>query len=224
MKYLFFILLLIANISYSQPTLGVFKDVNSFQSAYLMGDPFDAVVYLQNTGDRTFTGDVDVEIRVSYPNSVSFSKQLWIISFNNLTLQPKEYVPVNLNVFTISDIIFQEGDDIVIIWPKVAPNTNIQISDTVYQTINVTVQADYTLLKRNENNYIKAYPNPTKGIINLTNVKEIKTIKLYSSEGKLLKTIEPQKEINISDFQEGIYYLLIITNEDKKHAIVLTKE
>ena len=55
---------------------------------------------------------------------------------------------------------------------------------------------------------ILCYPNPSSGIINITGLSQASEVKLYSSQGKLLKSLnQVESTIDISDLPAGIYIL-----------------
>ncbi|MGU3377242.1 T9SS type A sorting domain-containing protein [Chryseobacterium sp. M5A1_1a] len=61
------------------------------------------------------------------------------------------------------------------------------------------------------------YPNPTSGPLSLTTEKGTEA-KIYSQDGKLLKSIQTQKGINkidVSEFPKGIYYIKTPTESTK---------
>lgn len=59
---------------------------------------------------------------------------------------------------------------------------------------------------------IKLYPNPTTGIIYI-NAENITNIAIYSIDGKLIQTIGNSSEIDLSQFQNGVYLISIETVE-----------
>lgn len=69
-------------------------------------------------------------------------------------------------------------------------------------------------------NYIEMYPNPTKDYVNICgNSNEIFDIFLYDNLGQLIlnKKINGNDQINIKDFNAGLYYLKIL---DKEQPII----
>lgn len=59
---------------------------------------------------------------------------------------------------------------------------------------------------------ITIYPNPATEFINITGLENIKSVKIISSEGKLVSTSLNTKNINISKLPSGIYFVEIETN------------
>jgi hypothetical protein len=53
------------------------------------------------------------------------------------------------------------------------------------------------------------YPNPSKSIISIKSELDIKDIKLYATDGKLVETFINSKVVNIEKLNQGIYFLEI---------------
>ena len=56
------------------------------------------------------------------------------------------------------------------------------------------------------------YPNPTNGILKIESTQEINKLELYSLEGRMIKSVT-SSTIDISDLSNGIYELLVKTQE-----------
>lgn len=82
-------------------------------------------------------------------------------------------------------------------------------------TSNSTMVGDVqtTFLAVNEFNQsnITIYPNPATEFINITGLENIKSVKIISSDGKLVSTSLNTKSINISKIPLGIYFVEIET-------------
>ena len=63
---------------------------------------------------------------------------------------------------------------------------------------------------------MQIFPNPTKNIINIKNITEIKKIKIFDYLGKeVLTQTENNNEINVENLSKGIY-LIEINSENQK--------
>jgi hypothetical protein len=61
---------------------------------------------------------------------------------------------------------------------------------------------------------IMLYPNPTAGIINISNMPdEVSTIELIDSFGKILRAYSPVDQIPVAELSPGVYYLRFINDE-----------
>ena len=86
---------------------------------------------------------------------------------------------------------------------NIAQTTYAVLSNTVYQLDNT----------------ISVSPNPTNGNININSRFTIKSIELFDVQGRILETSlekSASTKINISDKQNGIYFLKINTEKGSK--------
>lgn len=58
-------------------------------------------------------------------------------------------------------------------------------------------------------NEITIYPNPTNGLVNIQSGKEIKSVQLVSTEGKVVRKNLNSTQINLNGLPNGIYFLKI---------------
>ncbi len=65
-------------------------------------------------------------------------------------------------------------------------------------------------------NLVAIYPNPTRGIINITGENEVSDVKIYNADGILLR-YEKLPVINISNYSNGLYFIEIA---GKKYKII----
>lgn len=74
---------------------------------------------------------------------------------------------------------------------------------------------------------VNIYPNPTSGLITLNSFSSNLLIKVYDAKGSLLLTESTSSistEINLNEFENGIYYIHISTNESSfVQKIILNK-
>jgi hypothetical protein len=73
-----------------------------------------------------------------------------------------------------------------------------------------------------EKNQFTIYPNPTEGIITLVSKSPISTITLFNSLGQEIGKFYNTNEINISNLDNGIYFLKIIDSDrnSELHKII----
>ncbi len=67
----------------------------------------------------------------------------------------------------------------------------------------------------NNDRSVKIFPNPAEDVLNIRTVDAMQSIRVMSSTGQVLRTISldaEQEELDISDLQPGLYYLLIEVN------------
>ena len=72
---------------------------------------------------------------------------------------------------------------------------------------------------------VKVYPNPFSDIINISELKDIKSIKVTDVAGRTLKTIEnPTKEINLSSLNSGMYLITMYFKDGSQNTVKAIKK
>ena len=62
------------------------------------------------------------------------------------------------------------------------------------------------------NKFIKIYPNPNNGVVNISSDKQINSVKIYNMIGNLVfeeKSCKSNSLINIQDFINGVYFVVV---------------
>jgi hypothetical protein len=110
-------------------------------------------------------------------------------------------------------------DEIRILWPSgiidVIENPNIN------QAIVVVEGSSPLSLVDIDGEKINVYPNPTSGILNISNLDliKVKNITIYNQLGQiLLENKNSINQIDVSNLSEGLYILTIETNDNKKYS------
>lgn len=92
---------------------------------------------------------------------------------------------------------------------------------------SVRSNIDYSMLSNVEtetNSKIRVYPNPTKDKIFIKNAENITGIKIYNSEGKLVKESKTTSDVmNVSSLPKALY-IMEITTSDKSYKTKFIKE
>lgn len=120
---------------------------------------------------------------------------------------------VNMQVIANNNIILEciqiDADimgDIPLTWEKDdMANYSIDCESTL-------AVADFSL-----KNSIRIYPNPASTVITIdvNNDIDIKDIKMYNIEGRLINTFNDSNQINMASLKNGLYLLEIISNKGK---------
>ena len=72
---------------------------------------------------------------------------------------------------------------------------------------------------------VKIYPNPFTDIINISEFKDIKTVKVTDVAGRTLKTIEnPTKEINLGSLNSGLYLITMYFKDGSQNTVKTIKK
>lgn len=96
----------------------------------------------------------------------------------------------------------------------------LSIDDVVItQSANLNVQEQI----KTENTII-IYPNPFTNGINLSNGEKIKSLFIYDSLGKLIKTIhQPSKQISLEYLSAGTYFVVAKMNNETEQKVKIIK-
>lgn len=75
------------------------------------------------------------------------------------------------------------------------------------------------------NKGVKIYPNPFTDIINISEFKDIKAVKVTDVAGRTLKTIEnPTKEINLNSLNSGLYLITLYFKDGSQNTVKAIKK
>ena len=98
-------------------------------------------------------------------------------------------------------------------------------TDRGYATLTMTATTLGTNEVAAERNQLNLYPNPAKEKVSLKNADKVKSVDIYESTGRKVKTANIEGEnINISDLKSGIYYFEITLKDGNKSYEKLIKE
>ena len=97
------------------------------------------------------------------------------------------------------DNLYSEGSDAVWI-------------DNVKLPINGTVTSIEDIIENKDN--IIVYPNPAKDFITVSNIEKSSTIKIFDAVGRIYYSNNLINNINVSSFPNGVYYMLIKSNNN----------
>lgn len=71
---------------------------------------------------------------------------------------------------------------------------------------------------------IELFPNPTVDYINIAGVANITTYKIVNVQGKIVQSGQGKSSIDVSGIQQGSYYMIVITEDDKTYLRKFIKE
>lgn len=71
---------------------------------------------------------------------------------------------------------------------------------------------------------VTVYPNPATEFINITGIDNIKSVKIFSTEGKLISVNNITGKINVSKFPPGVYLVEIESNHSVFNRIKFIKK
>ena len=156
---------------------------------------------------------------------VDFSKnQLTELDLHNNTLLRYVYFQEN----QLQEVDFRNGNNTIVVDFKAYDNpdlTCIYVDDADYAKNNWTLIDDKTNFVETEsecealsvdeqtNSRFLLYPNPAKEVLKLDLQEPVKSVKVYNSNGQLVKEIIQTGFVPVADLPKGIYYLKIQTEK-----------
>ncbi|WP_210150924.1 T9SS type A sorting domain-containing protein [Chryseobacterium scophthalmum] len=78
-------------------------------------------------------------------------------------------------------------------------------------TVNAQQSLAVSDIDKTEN--LSVYPNPFSGILNISDIKGIKSISINDISGREVKSLAPATEINLSDLKTGLYIVNLKMND-----------
>jgi uncharacterized repeat protein (TIGR01451 family) len=186
-------------------------------------DWFTYTIHFQNTGNApafnirlrdTLDANLDINsfeiLGYSHPAQVSLSGNVLTVRFNNIMLP---------------DSTFDYEGSMGYFQYRLKPLPNLingtQIENTAYiyfdynaPIITNTTQSNFNLTVGDQSTFVTKndfilYPNPSNGIFNFKDTKNLKQVELYNIMGEPILLQGNQKQINLNGFAKGIYYARI---------------
>ncbi|MCS3868878.1 hypothetical protein J3D55_001794 [Chryseobacterium ginsenosidimutans] len=72
---------------------------------------------------------------------------------------------------------------------------------------------------------IKVYPNPFADVLNISDVKDVKSISIVDIAGRLVKTIEkPSSTLHLGELNSGMYIIILNMNDGSKQTVKAIKK
>ncbi|WP_157844512.1 T9SS type A sorting domain-containing protein [Chryseobacterium sp. Leaf394] len=77
----------------------------------------------------------------------------------------------------------------------------------------------------NKTTEIKAYPNPFADILNISDIKDVKSIMISDMSGKIVRTIvKPESSLRLRDLNAGMYLVILNMNDGSRQTIKAIKK
>ena len=86
---------------------------------------------------------------------------------------------------------------------------------------NITFYENISITPNNINNYnnlsLEIFPNPTYDKLNLSDINNLSLVEITDQIGKKIKSIStPKQSIDVSDLENGVYFIELIYKNQKK--------
>jgi hypothetical protein len=74
-------------------------------------------------------------------------------------------------------------------------------------------------------NDINVYPNPFTDVLNISDIKNVKSVSVMDIAGRLIKNIEsPSSTLHLGDLKQGVYLVVLNMNDGSKQTIKAIKK
>lgn len=167
----------------------------------------------------TFPANLALDVRTNTPFEIRFSKSMVpdsvekAISFNP-EVSGLEFIwnSDNTTVFFSADDLEEEVLYFVTVGTVATDIYNNQFPEpflfafTTASTVGI----------RSLDAKMRIYPNPTDNVLNIKNV-DVKTVRIHSITGKLIREIQASNVINVSDIKSGSYIVTVIDRNQNEH-------
>ena len=215
--------LVLSGIVYGQDlsvsdTIGV--GINVYPDTLTLNDNYTHQVTIKNYDANPFTGNIYLMAGIDTNGTLFSVDTVGMVFVSSFML----YDTVSIfytETYSIPNG-YKTGDNIVVVWPVTdfgitldTLRKNIYIDDPI--SVNEINVADEQLF---------IYPNPFRDhffIQNLSIKKDVKQIKLFDANGRLVYNEKYNKEIKMESFNKGLYFLEIEFFDNSKKYKKLIK-
>lgn len=204
--------------------------------------PFpNSIMYIYDAGVNNWNLNTtlsSLNLYDKYPANFEVHNDVMLISLNNHSLLYTAKTPTAVyrkisGTWTFQEMIYGQGEIDRDDWfgMQIAISDDFIVIGAPSEFFGAAGGRAYTFdvaLGVNENTFndLKIYPNPTSGIVHLTDdfVDNVSSVTIYQYDGKLIKTIDSNFDsISLIEFQNGIYLLKFSMNNGTSTAKKIVK-
>lgn len=224
---------------YDEIVVGAFdpNDITCLQGdvapSTLIGDYLHYVINFENTGNAPAQNvvvtaeinpdDFDINtlqiLNTSHQMSAIINNDLLELTFEDINLSTGGHGNILLKVRTNEDLIttdFVEADANIYFDFNFPVLTNT--ANTTFETLSVD--------EFEEEQTVRLYPNPSDTIVTIEAASTIQAVDMYDMQGRIILSKEANNQtafIDVSQFADGMYFLVIKTNTGEITKRVLKK-
>ena len=88
----------------------------------------------------------------------------------------------------------------------------------------LTIDNDLGISESEEETKISVYPNPFTDIIKVSKIENVKVIYVFDISGRLVRTLAPSTELNLSNLAQESYLLVIVMENNYKKSFKIIKK
>lgn len=191
-------------------TINLEQQIAMQSNAAVLGESATFRAMLHNDSPSTVSGTVKFMVLNAETNNPVASKSAAFALGANST----GYADVDFSITTTNNR-FEAGKKYKL------TISEITVDSTNDYTINAPEEyaCEFTVVSEEggvsevaEGSSVKVYPNPATDVVKVESPAAVKSISLYSTDGKLVKSINGENSINVADCPAG-YYIVIIDSE-----------
>jgi hypothetical protein len=200
-------------------TLG--SGLNIYPDTLALNDNYTHQVTIMSYGGASFTGYIYLIAGIDTNGTLFSVDTVGTVSVSSFGFGDTVSIFYN-ETYSVPNG-YKTGDNIVVVWPYTFSGTtrdtlrkNIFIEDPI--SVNPIVGID---------EHIFIYPNPFRDhffIQNLSIKKDIKQVKIFDANGRLVYNEKYNQEIKMTPFNKGLYFLEIEFFDNSKKYNKLIKE
>lgn len=90
---------------------------------------------------------------------------------------------------------------------------------------NFAITSSLSTVESSTKNKLQLYPNPFTDVLNISDVKDVKSISIVDISGRLVKSIEkPNSTLQLRELNSGMYVVILNMNDGSKQSIKVIKK
>ncbi|HNP48167.1 MAG TPA: T9SS type A sorting domain-containing protein [Bacteroidia bacterium] len=172
---------------------------------------YDSVqVMIRNIGNQAITDQYDVLIR----GNTGITDTLYSDTSSAQLLNPGDSLQLNPSPYLFDIVHYDDGDNIVVVWPVARTTPNIQVDTMSFHVYFVRLSG----IHETPESALTVYPNPASDYLRLEfpEKNRLRYVRIFNSYGQLvLHSKVDSNLIPISDLSKGVY-LIELTGSDGK--------
>lgn len=184
---------------------------------------------ITNAQATTVAGGININLQTGTGHGAGFINHSYSVTGNTIELTVCYWYDNTLPILYFNHDFFIPLSTVAAytINIHIMMSQSTEVCDNFANPANTTIQADYMSAENNVwSNAVRVYPNPSVGILYFEGIDaKINRVEVLDVSGKSIK-IQANlngNELNISDLQNGIYFLKLDTNEGFLNRKIILK-
>lgn len=99
------------------------------------------------------------------------------------------------------------------------------LADNDFFVDNFSINSALSTVETSAKNKLQLYPNPFADVINISDVKDVKSVSIVDVSGRLVKSIDkPSSTLQLRELNSGMYVVILNMNDGSKQNIKVIKK